>query len=262
MVRSENFSDIMAMIVVNDRQALVRFMRSEGVDVNANQDVTVIANALLIALANSEVFKSNFITWAESRYQGESNYSGENYASGSFDPMSTQGSGQEFDAMSSQQGANLNEDGFANASGDFNPMDTQSGGFTPTSTQFANAGGGETVPYDPSTGMGGTKFGNALRKINWQDLLNQGVNIYSLDQQNKLQSRANDTLLKSKELDLKNLLAQGELSEQEYQRQLELARANSGSGSSDSNKTVLYVVGGVVLLGAIATAIYFATRKK
>mgnify|MGYP001570594915 CR=1 FL=1 len=261
MVRSDNFSDVMAMVVVTDRQGVVDFMRSEGINVNTNQDVTVIANALLIALANSEVFKKNFINWAESRYQSELNYSGENYASGSFDPMATQGSGQEFDAMSSQQGTYLNEDVFANASGEFDPMTTQSGDFSTMDSQYANFFNNDN-PYNAETGTGGTRVGNALRKVDWQNLLNQGVNIYTSDQQGKLQRQANDTLMKSKELDLQLLREQGKISEQDYKNQLDIARANSGSGDSGSNKTVLYVVGGVVLLGAIGTAIYFATRKK
>ena len=141
MVRSDNFSDIIAMLVATDKQGVVTFMRSEGINVSQSDDVKVITKTLFMSLVKSEVFKTNFIRWAESRYKSESNYSGESYASGGFDPMATQGGGQEFDAMSSQQGANLKEDGFANASGEFDTMSTQSGGFSTTETQFANVGG-------------------------------------------------------------------------------------------------------------------------
>ena len=125
---------------MGSEQGVVTFMRSEGINVSQSDDVKVITKTLFMSLVKSEVFKTNFIRWAESRYKNESNYSGENYASG-FDPMATQGSGQEFDAMSSQQGANLKEDGFANASGEFDTMSTQSGGFSTTETQFANVSG-------------------------------------------------------------------------------------------------------------------------
>ena len=112
MVRSDNFSDIIAMLVATDKQGVVTFMRSEGINVSQSDDVKVITKTLFMSLVKSEVFKTNFIRWAESRYKSESNYSGESYASGGFDPMATQGGGQEFDAMSSQQGANLKAEVF------------------------------------------------------------------------------------------------------------------------------------------------------
>ncbi len=172
MVRSEKFTGLISVIVGTDLEGVIAFLRSEGVNVSLSAKPMQVTSILIYSLANSEVLKQSFISWAESRYKNYSNYggstvstfsvngvrytraeweaykkarakakknkqkkfSGENYASG-FDPMATQGSGQEFDAMSSQQGANLKEDGFANASGEFNPMDTQSGGFSTMQTQ-------------------------------------------------------------------------------------------------------------------------------
>ena len=137
MVTSEKFTGLISVIVGTDLEGVITFLRSEGVNVSLSAKPTEVTSILVYSLANSEVLKQSFVSWADSRYQNQSNYSGESYASG-FDPMATQGSGQEFDAMSSQQGANLKEDGFANASGEFNPMDTQSGGFSPMETQHAN----------------------------------------------------------------------------------------------------------------------------
>ena len=110
MVRSEQFTGLISVIVGTDLEGVISFLRSEGVNVSLSAKPTEVTSILVYSLANSEVLKQSFISWADSRYKNttQSNYSGENYASG-FDPMATQGSGQEFDAMSSQQGANLKE---------------------------------------------------------------------------------------------------------------------------------------------------------
>ena len=42
MVRSDNFSDIIAMLVATDKQGVVTFMRSEGINVSQSDDVKVI----------------------------------------------------------------------------------------------------------------------------------------------------------------------------------------------------------------------------
>lgn len=268
MVRSDNFGDVIAMVVATDKQGVVSFMRSEGINVSVSEDVQKITKTLLMSLVKSEVFKTNFIRWAESRYQSQSNYSGESYASG-FDPMATQGSGQEFDAMSSQQGVNLKEDGFANASGEFDTMSTQSGGFSPTETQFANSDGeggwlsnlfgGNADPYDATTGTGGTALGNTLRDVNWGDLIGKGVGIWQTSEQTKVQRDTINAGIKAKELDLKIALEQGRITSEQYAQQLELAKLNKNAPKST---VIFWVIGGVVLLGALGTTIYFATRKK
>lgn len=268
MVRSDNFADVIAMVVATDKQGVVSFMRSEGINISPSQDVQIVTRTLLMSLVKSEVFKTNFIRWAESRYQSQSNYSGESYASG-FDPMATQGSGQEFDAMSSQQGANLKDGGFANASGEFDTMSTQSGGFSPTETQFANADGeggwlsnlfgGNATPYDATTGTGGTGVGNALRDIKWGDLITNGVGIWQQSEQTKIQRDTLNAGIKAKQLELDTALANGEITRQSYEAQLELARLNKNAPQST---VYLWIIGGVVLLGALGTTIYFATRKK
>lgn len=263
MVRSDNFSDIIAMLVATDKQGVVTFMRSEGINVSQSDDVKVITKTLFMSLVKSEVFKTNFIRWAESRYKSESNYSGESYASGGFDPMATQGSGQEFDAMSSQQGANLKEDGFANASGEFDTMSTQSGGFSTTETQFANVGGlfENDNPYDATAPVGttGTGLGNALRGVNWNDLITNGVGIWQTDQKGKQQQKLIDAQVKAKQLELQALVEQGKLSTTQMERELALLNAQKNAPKST---VYLWIIGGVVLLGALGTTIYFATRKK
>ena len=207
-------------------------------------------------------------------------------ASGQFDPMNTQRGG--FSPISTQMGTNLKEDDFANmgheanASGEFDPMNTQSGGFTPISTQFgtnlkeddfanmgheANAGGYSNfadlfkadTPYDPSIEGSGSKIGNLIRGINIGDTISNGIDIWKTSETSKQQQKVIDGQIKAKELELQALAEQGKITQQQLQAQLELARLQKNAPQST---VVLYVIGGIVLLAGIGTAVYFATRKK
>ena len=306
MVRSENFGDLIAMMVATDKQGVVSFLRGQGVSVSPSDDVTQVVKVLYMALT-SEKLRSNFVRWAESRYQNKSNFTGSyKGADGNFDPMATQGSGQEFDPLSSQMGTNLLEDNFANASGEFNPMDTQSGGFTPMSTQMgtnlkeddfanmghhSNASGGfnpmdtqsggfspmETqfanivssgMPSTTGTGAGMPNVttpspskpkGTFFKGLDFGDIFNKGVDIWTTQEQGKQQRDLINSQIKAKELELQALVEQGKLSSQQMEQQLALLKAQKNAPQSS---VILYVIGGVVLLGALGTAIYFATRKK
>jgi len=177
--------------------------------------------------------------------------------------MATQGSGQEFDAMSSQQGANLNEDGFANASGEFDPMSSQSGGFSAMESQYANLfGGGDAKPYDPTAPVGttGTGAGNFLRGLGGiGGIVDKGISFWQQKETSDAQRDTINAEIKAKESDLKIALEEGRLTQEAYAQQLELARLNKNAPQST---VIFWVIGGVVLLGALGTAIYFATRKK
>ena len=262
MVRSDNFTDVIAMVVATDKQGVVSFMRSEGINVSPSEDVQKITKTLLMSLVKSEVFKTNFIKWAESRYQNESNYSGESNASG-FDPMATQGSGQEFDAMSSQQGANLKEDGFANASGEFNPMDTQSGGFSTMESQHANFLGSKDgeryTPYDPNVEGSGSAVGNFLRGGSFEKIINTGLGFWQNDTEFKQKQKLANAGLEAERIRLEQLKEQGKLTQQQFDAQYQLAKQQAEAPKST---VIFWVIGGVVLLGALGTTIYFATRKK
>lgn len=252
MVRSENFGDLVAMMVATDKQGVVSFLRGQGVSVSPSDDVTQVVKVLYMALT-SDKLRGNFVKWAEARYQNKSNFSGSyKGANGGFDPMATQGSGQEFDPLSSQMGTNLLEDNFANASGGFNPMDTQSGGFSPMETQFASIGGTETTTTTtPKNGF--------FSGIDIGDIFNKGVDIWTTSEKGKQQRDLINSQIKAKELELKALVEQGKLSTKQMEQQLALLKAQKNAPKSS---VILWVVGGVVLLGALGTAIYFATRKK
>lgn len=268
-VRSDNFSKLIAMIVVEDKSGVVSFLRSQGINASESASNSAIIQAIGRGM-QSDKFIQAFSQWAKSRYEPQSNF---NYkgASGGFDPMDTQNGGS-FDAMSSQQGTNLMEDNFANASG-FDPMDSQSGGFTPISTQggeYANLFGGDKksyTPYDPNKAGTGSKFGNTLRgfgstidKLGGVDgILNKYLEIRSQDKASSDTRALANAEVEAKRLELETAVKLGEIKKEEYAIQLALL---DKQGQGGGGNTVLYIVLGVVLLGAIGTTIYFATRKK
>lgn len=268
-VRSDNFSKLIAMIVVEDKSGVVSFLRSQGINASESASNSAIIQAIGRGM-QSDKFIQAFSQWAKSRYEPQSNF---NYkdASGGFDPMATQNGGS-FDAMSSQEGTNLMEDNFANASG-FDPMETQSGGFTPISTQggqyanFFNTKEKSYTPYDPNKAGTGSKVGNTLRGIGGtidklggvDGILKQYLSIRQQDQASSDARALANAEVEARRLELETALALGKLKQEEYDRQMNrLDGAVQGGGGN----TVLYIVLGVVLLGAIGTTIYFATRKK
>ena len=60
MVRSENFNNLMSMIVGADKGGVILFMRSQGIDMNVNAEPQDVVKVLYPALT-SDVFRANFI---------------------------------------------------------------------------------------------------------------------------------------------------------------------------------------------------------
>ena len=194
--------------------------------------------------------------------------------SGSFTTMSAQGMGKEFDAMSSQQGADLKSGGFSNASGTFSTMDTQSGGFTPMNTQNGADLKGEgfsnmTLPQgttdyvndavEYNQGQSGGGFFDGFDIGDALGILNTGIGVYSQSDTNKTNRDIANAQLENTRLQLEAMREKGEIDKAEFDRRMALANSTASGGGS---KMALYIVGGVVLVGALGTAIYFATRKK
>tara|TARA_R110002110_G_scaffold15321_3_gene69085 strand:- start:233 stop:1252 length:1020 start_codon:yes stop_codon:yes gene_type:complete len=194
--------------------------------------------------------------------------------SGSFTTMSAQGMGKEFDAMSSQQGADLKSGGFSNASGTFSTMDTQSGGFTPMNTQNGADLKGEgfsnmTLPegttdyindaVEYNQGQSGGGFFDGFDIGDALGILNTGIGAYSQSDTNKTNRDIANAQLENTRLQLEAMREKGEIDKAEFDRRMALANSTASGGGS---KMALYIVGGVVLVGALGTAIYFATRKK
>jgi len=338
MVRSENFHELLAMITSSDKMGVINFLRGQGININSNSDVTVVYKTLLNTLVSSEMFKNNFINWAETRYNGSSNASGNfspmqtqsggfspistqnganlkqdrfsNVGGSTFDPMGTQSGGfspistqngtnlkddrfanmsdeamsnDSFDPMNTQSGGftpidtqngtNLKGDRFLNASGNFDPMNTQSGGFSPISTQSgANLKGDRfssfseftdyfkaDTPYDPSVEGSGSGIGNTLRGIDIGKTITSGIDLWKSSEVSKNERAKINGVIKAKEIELQTALANGEITQKQLETQLAIVKAQNQAPTSN---VILYVVGGVVLLAGIGTAIFFATRKK
>jgi len=228
MVRSEKFTGLISVIVGTDLDAVIDFLRREGVNVSLSAKPNEVVKILILSVMSSKVFKDNFIDWANSRYKNESNMNG-----------------------------------YYNASG-FDPMNTQSGGFTSMESQYSNLFGNKDgeksyEPYDPTTGTGGSKVGNFLRSDSLKSIFDTGLDWFKTDTANKQARDIARAGLDAEKLRLEQLKEQGRLTTQQYEAQLKIAELNANAPKSS---VILWVIGGVVLLGALGTTIYFATRKK
>ena len=267
MVRSENFSALIGEMVGRDRKSVISFMRSQGINIGFGASNNQVIEALFSAFKSAK-FRDAFVSWARGMAKGGSSNIGgsDSYASGNFDPMATQSGG--FSPIDTQNGANLKGDRFSNASGNFDPMETQSGGFSPIDTQnganlkgdrFSSADATPTPTPTTTTTTSGSGFWGGFGADDIGGLLTTGLNFWGQKETADAQSDIAQTKLKAEEVRLKQMQLSGEISKQELQARLDLARIDANAPQSS---VILWVVGGVVLVGALGTAIYFATRKK
>lgn len=210
-MRKMKLSDAIGFIVADDKQAVIRFLRSQGIAIPMNADGKEVVRSLFASF-NSDKFKEKFSQWADAKYSSKSNFSGQ----------------------------------FANF---YDPTD-------PFGNLMQSTGSGT----QPSTTSGNeSKGGGFFSGVNVSDILNNGIGIWKTSEQGKQQKDLINAQIRQEEIKLEQLKEQGKISQQQYDAQMQ--GLQSGSGASGSNM-VLYVIGGVVLLGALGTAIYFATRKK
>lgn len=232
MVRSENFSALIGEMVGRDRKSVISFMRSQGINIGFGSSNNQVIESLFSAFKSAK-FRDAFVSWAKGMAKGGSSNIGgsDSYASGNFDPMATQSGG--FSPIDTQNGANLKGDRFSSA--DATP--------TPTTT----------------TTTSGSGFWGGFGADDIGGLLTSGLNFWGQKETADAQSDIAQAKLKAEELRLKQMQLSGEISKQELQARLDLARIDANAPQSS---VILWVVGGVVLVGALGTAIYFATRKK
>ena len=234
MVRSENFSALIGEMVGRDRKSVISFMRSQGINIGFGASNNQVIEALFSAFKSAK-FRDAFVSWARGMAKGGSSNIGgsDSYASGNFDPMATQSGG--FSPIDTQNGANLKGDRFSSADATPTP--------TPTTT----------------TTTSGSGFWGGFGADDIGGLLTTGLNFWGQKETADAQSDIAQTKLKAEEIRLKQMQLSGEISKQELQSRLDLARIDANAPQSS---VILWVVGGVVLVGALGTAIYFATRKK
>lgn len=227
----EKFKKVIAKIAGRDKEAVISFLRSEGIAIPQNADVKQVVEAIFGASA-SQKFRDSFASWAEDRYSSEKNFSTYAKASGNFDPMKAQSGGAEL-----------------NLSG----IDSY-----PTGSEFNMDIFQPTAPVSTGSSGGGTAVGNTLRGIDWSNLLNTGIGAWLGSSQSKKERELLETKIQAEKDQIQAQIDLGKLGLEQGQQQLKALELQASQGQTP---VALYVVGGVVLLGAIGTAIYFATRK-
>ena len=114
-------------------------------------------------------------------------------------------------------------------------------------------------PYNAETGTGGSTVGNFLRGDSFKKIIDTGLGFWQNDTEFKQQQKLANAGLEAERLRLEQLKEQGKLTQQQFDAQYQLAKQQSEAPQST---VIFWVIGGVVLLGALGTTIYFATRKK
>lgn len=224
MVQSENFSELIAMIVADDKQGVIQFLRSQGIGISPNATTQNVVKTLFASF-NSKIFAERFSKWADNKYKSNNvNFSS---ANGVFDPMDAQNGGAE-----------INFNGIDFNFGNTNPISSPA--FEPAKTK---TGAGQVI--DSIGGIGG--------------IVDKGWQFWINSEERKKQEAANAAAIRAEEIRLEAILAQGKITKEQMDAQLALLREEKNAPQS---QTLLYVIGGIVLLGALGTAIYFATRKK
>ena len=72
-VRSDNFSKLIAMIVVEDKSGVVSFLRSQGINASESASSSAIIQAIGKGM-QSDKFIQAFSQWATNRYEPQSNF--------------------------------------------------------------------------------------------------------------------------------------------------------------------------------------------
>tara|TARA_R110000772_G_scaffold59027_2_gene133768 strand:+ start:2654 stop:3319 length:666 start_codon:yes stop_codon:yes gene_type:complete len=221
MVRSENFSALIGEMVGRDRESVISFMRSQGINIGFGSSNNQVIESLFSAFKSAK-FRDAFVSWARGMAEGGSSNIGgsDSYASGNFDPMATQSGG--FSPIDTQNGANLKGERFSNSDG-------------------------------------GSKFWDGFGADDIGGIFTSGLNFWGQKETADAQSDIANAKLQAERVRLEQMKLSGEISEKELQARLDLARIDANAPQSS---VILWVVGGVVLVGALGTAIYFATRKK
>lgn len=232
MAKDLKIGDVIANMAVNNKKDVIEFLRNQGIAISKDADVKEVVRSVFASL-KSKKFKERFIDWADKTVNMESNFQGA-YAQangGEFDPMDAQNGGAYVSSNGALSGANIGLD-----FGTTTAMPTTT---TPKKT---------TAVGDAIRGLGGIG-----------GIIDRGLNIFQSQSERKQQQEILDAQIEAEKLRLEQLKAQGEISEQQMAQQLAVLRAQKEAPKS---QTLLYVIGGIVLLGGLGTAIYFATRKK
>jgi len=125
---------------------------------------------------------------------------------------------------------------------------------------FLGSKGGERyTPYDPNVEGSGSAVGNFLRGGSFEKIINTGLGFWQNDTEFKQKQKLANAGLEAERIRLEQLKEQGKLTQQQFDAQYQLAKQQAEAPKST---VIFWVIGGVVLLGALGTTIYFATRKK
>lgn len=234
----KKFNKLIGQIAGKDTDAVISFIRSQGINISQDASPSQVVAVIYKATA-SRKFSNNLKDWILDRYfqDQEKSFNAYSKASGNFDPMNAQSGGAE-----------LNLSGV-----DSFPSDS------PFNDDFGipDYGGGSTSGSSSSSSSGGflDSIGGSAGQI-----INTGLGFLFGSIQSKKDREMLEAQTEAEKAKLDAQVKLGNISLEQAKIQLQQIEAQA-KAQQGKTPVVLYVVGGVVLLGAIGTAIYFATRK-
>jgi len=115
------------------------------------------------------------------------------------------------------------------------------------------------IKTNPKLKEDGSKIGNALRSFDWIGGINAGLQFWQTSESAKAKRRELELIAKTQREQIEAQVQSGELSKELAEIQLEALRIQS---SAPQSKTVLYIVGGAVAVGLLATIGYVLVKRK
>jgi len=237
MAKIDELTSAIALLVVNNKKGVVDFLRSQGINVSHNAEEKDISVVLFQALADSK-FANSFSKWASKK----SDYSNFMNPHDTFSVNGVRYTQAEWNAYKKARGKKPK-----NFSGNYSnviddPYDINN-----------------LIKKDPKLKEDGSKVGNALRSFDWIGGINAGLSWWQTSEKAKADRKASELEYKTAQAKIDAQIQSGQISLQLGQQQLDALKIQSQAPAS---KTVLYIVGGAVAVGLLATIGYVLVKRK
>jgi len=235
MAKVDDLTSNIAVLVANNKLAVVKFLRGQGINISVKSSERDVALVLFQGLADNK-FAKNFNDWVTN---SQSNYGGD---------------------YSNAKGYDRFEKAFT---GSLESIAVKKGDFANFDTSKPFDIGDFGTGYKSALDADGNKVDNLLtrgaKSVNWGSLINGGISFWQTSEKAKAERKQGELLLKVEQAKIDAMIKSGELTTRQGEIQLEIAREQSNAPES---KTVIYIVGGAVAVTVLAVIGYVLVKRK
>jgi len=228
MAKVDDLTSNIAVLVANNKLAVIKFLRGQGIDISVKSSEQDVALVLFQGLADNK-FAKNFNDWvtnSQSNYGGD--YKKEKAFTGSLESIAVK-------------------------KGNFANFDTSK------PFNIGDFGTGYKSPLDADGNKVDNLLSRGAKSVNWGILINSGVSYWQTSEKAKAERKQAELLLKVEQAKIDAMIKSGELTTRQGEIQLQIAREQSNSPES---KTVIYIVGGAVAVAVLAVIGYVLVKRK